>query len=706
MNEQDNENINTSLLQGEVSPQAIVLPSGIIRPTGGIIRPTGGLTGILPPTGGLTGILPPTGIIPTGIRPTGILPSGGYYQPTPFKKFIYQPKGSSSFITYDWQYNGQRVLKAYIKDDNIEPTVLGGGLLAQLIIEKNKGRYFYVYSPKYEIYIGGLSGGPFSVAYNNSTICDMFISYYADQDNFYDETLNYTTDYLSAETPLIIYNDRLPYTTNKITITGTTYTGWWFGDLVDNDRDTWTIDLGANWSGLEYKASYDIAVKPDYPFRQEYLSTNGWIDKFTISIGKLPLFLDGNTVMSDYNNYQVSFSLGSEANYSQNWTLELNKNFLHQDRFIKVSRSNYNINWHLSRNYTYYSEDMLYKQVYCTFRYISYLYDSDYETLHSFIESKGSQWCSTGGSTSWTGQKNTITKDDSAPFYILLGTNRLMPLRVSSATVNRNKITYRVYNDNACSVSFKYLSYINESLLNNSQSVQGIDDLKWSPSQLSSSHSSGMQWSTTTIGDLSYKTITVNLNTTLNLTAYANAAIIIWWNTIDPSDTTLNENRDGIQYIFCNPSTQSRGYYSYYSIASMNKWVPISNANTFPFDTLLTSAGANTLMYHYQYSNRYTLSWATSLYRESSSPSITVSKITNNGIRVTVTNSSSRYSAVLFVRPVIDTSTGDEWPSALGWAKMVGCGERTSLNCYNIPTKKVEILFDWGCYSVGKEYNL
>lgn len=53
-----------------------------------------------------------------------------------------------------------------------------------------------------------------------------------------------------------------------------------------------------------------------------------------------------------------------------------------------------------------------------------------------------------------------------------------MPLRVSSATVNRNKITYRVYNDNACSVSFKYLSYINESLLNNSQSVQNIDDLK------------------------------------------------------------------------------------------------------------------------------------------------------------------------------------------------------------------------------------
>lgn len=101
MNEQDNENINTSLLQGEVSPQAIILPSGIIRPTGGIIRPTGGLTGILPPTGGITGILPPTGIIPTGIRPTGILPSGGYYQPTPFQKFIYQPKGSSSFITYD-----------------------------------------------------------------------------------------------------------------------------------------------------------------------------------------------------------------------------------------------------------------------------------------------------------------------------------------------------------------------------------------------------------------------------------------------------------------------------------------------------------------------------------------------------------------------------------------------------------------------------
>lgn len=53
----------------------------------------------------------------------------------------------------------------------------------------------------------------------------MSISYYADQDNFYDETLNYTTDYLSTETPLIIYNDRLPYTTNKITITGTTYTG-------------------------------------------------------------------------------------------------------------------------------------------------------------------------------------------------------------------------------------------------------------------------------------------------------------------------------------------------------------------------------------------------------------------------------------------------------------------------------------------------
>lgn len=90
MNEQDNENINTSLLQGEVSPQAIILP------TGGIIRPTGGLTGIIPPTGIITGIIPPTGILPTGIRPTG-----GYYQPTPFKKFKYQPKGSSSFITYD-----------------------------------------------------------------------------------------------------------------------------------------------------------------------------------------------------------------------------------------------------------------------------------------------------------------------------------------------------------------------------------------------------------------------------------------------------------------------------------------------------------------------------------------------------------------------------------------------------------------------------
>ena len=58
MNKQDNENINTSLLQGEVSPQAVVLPTGIIKPTGGI-----------------TGIIPPTGITPTGIRPTGILPT-------------------------------------------------------------------------------------------------------------------------------------------------------------------------------------------------------------------------------------------------------------------------------------------------------------------------------------------------------------------------------------------------------------------------------------------------------------------------------------------------------------------------------------------------------------------------------------------------------------------------------------------------------
>lgn len=80
-----------------------------------------------------------------------------------------------------------------------------------------------MYSPKYEISING--SDVFSVAYNNSRICDMFISYYADQDNFYNETLNYTTDYLSAEGPWVIYDDRLPYTTNKITITGTTYTG-------------------------------------------------------------------------------------------------------------------------------------------------------------------------------------------------------------------------------------------------------------------------------------------------------------------------------------------------------------------------------------------------------------------------------------------------------------------------------------------------
>lgn len=697
MNEQDNENIHASLLQGEISPQAITLPTGIIRPTGGIVWPTG----IIRPTGIL-----PTGIVPTGIRPTGILPPSSSYQPTPFQKFKYQPKNSSAFITYDWRYNGQRVLKAYIKDENINPTVKGGNALQQMM-ERNKGRYFYVYSPKYEI--GITSPGPSSdvanVAYNNSRICDMSISYYADQDNFYNETLNYTTTYLSAETPWIIYNGRFPYTVNKITMTGTTYTGIWLGDLVDNSKDTWTIDLGTTWSGLKWEASYDIEVKPDSSSHQPRLLANGWIDKYTISVGKLPVFLDGNTVMPDYNNYNVTFSWGAEANYSKSLMLSLNKDFLHQDRFIKVSDYKYDINWYLSRSHTIDSGDMLYKQVYCTFRYISYLYDSDYDELSSFIESKGSQWYSTGVSTSWSGQNNTISKNKNAPFYILLGTNRLMPLRVSSATVNRNKITYRVYNDNACSVSFKYLSYINESLLNNLQSVQNIDDLKWSPSQLSSNGNS-MRWSTTTIGDLSYKTITVNLNTTLNLTTYANAAIIIWWNTINPSDTTLNENRDGIQYIFCNPSTQSRGYYSYYSIASMNKWVPISNANTFPFDTLLTKTGANTLMYHYQYSNRYTLSWATSLYRESSSPSITVSKITTNGIRVTVTNSSSRYSAVLFVQPVISTSTGDEWPSTLGWAKMVGCGERTSLNCYNIPTKKVKILFDWGCYSVSKEYNL
>lgn len=98
-------------------------------------------------------------------------------------------------------------------------------MVAQQIIEKNKGRYFYVYSPKYTISIGSSDDDPFKVAYNNSTICDMYISYYADQDNFYDETLHYTTDYLSAETPWVIYDDRLPYTTNKITITGTTYTG-------------------------------------------------------------------------------------------------------------------------------------------------------------------------------------------------------------------------------------------------------------------------------------------------------------------------------------------------------------------------------------------------------------------------------------------------------------------------------------------------
>ena len=85
MNKQDNENINTSLLQGEVSPQAVVLPTGIIKPTGGI-----------------TGIIPPTGITPTGIRPTGILPTDNlFYQPTPFKKFKYQPKGSSSFNAYE-----------------------------------------------------------------------------------------------------------------------------------------------------------------------------------------------------------------------------------------------------------------------------------------------------------------------------------------------------------------------------------------------------------------------------------------------------------------------------------------------------------------------------------------------------------------------------------------------------------------------------
>lgn len=702
MNEQDNENINTSLLQGEISPQAIELPTGIIRPTGGIVWPTG----IRP-----TGILPTGGIIlPTGIRPTGILPTGivsSAYQPTPFQKFKYQPKNSSAFITYDWRYNGQRVLKAYIKDENINPTVKGGNALQQMM-ERNRGRYFYVYSPKYEI--GIIDSVPSdevnNVAYNNSRICDMSISYYADQDNFYNETLNYTTTYLSAETPWIIYNGRFPYTVNKVTMTGTTYTGIWLGDLVDSSNDTWTIDLGTTWSGLKWEASYDIEVKPDSSSHQPRLLANGWIDKYTISVGKLPTFLDGNTVMPDYNNYNVSFSWGAEANYSKSLILSLNKDFLHQDRFIKVSDYKYDINWYLSRNYNTYSEDMLYRQVYCTFRYISYSYDKDYNRLSHFINSKGSQWLSTGGSTSWSGQKSTISKDDNAPFYILLGTNRLMPLRVSSATVNGNKITYKVFNDNACSVSFKYLSYINESLLNNSQSVQGIDDLKWSPSQLISSHSSGMRWSTTTIGDLSYKTITVTLNTTLNLTVYASAAIIIWWNTIDPTDTTLNENRNGIQYIFCNPSTQTRGYYSYYSIATGNKWVPISNPNVFPFDTLLTMTGANTLMYHYQYSNRYTLSWATSLYRESSSPSITISKITN-GIRITATNSSSRYSAVLFAYPV-DSTIGGSWPSALGWAKMVGCGERTTLNCYNIPTsiKQIKILFDWGCYSILKEYNM
>lgn len=460
MNKQDNENINISSLQGEISPQAIELPTGIIRPTGGIIIPTG-----IRPTGG---ILPTGGggILPTGSiiipKPTGVATS---WQPLPYKNFKYkETPNSDEQIVYEWYYNDVLVKDAYIKDDDIPPTI--NGTTTGTIAEKAKGRYFYVWSPQW--YIRALVHSTISFIYwnhQNFMTCTAQLSWtYGTVDTIttelkWEDVSNF--DHSNADNVFIpIFDDHVPYKCS-VKLSGSSWTGIYFGDLDSSMSNGYVLDIDA--SGPEIKWIYpneytyenkDYLMDPIGYYGQIQICIAGWPDYFTPSTS---------------NNLTLSLSSETDVPYSTSFSFNSGLTekclYLRADTYGRIECKN-------TLTSSIYSDDgrrnVLYPVIQCF----------NAELLSDFVNpSKGEffNWHS-NRNTSVTLELSNISCDSGdikTNMAILGGFNRILPLFINNNvtwSVNgRNaEVVYYVQNQNSFSVPITYVNYVAASALSSS----------------------------------------------------------------------------------------------------------------------------------------------------------------------------------------------------------------------------------------------
>lgn len=660
MNKQDNENINTSLLQGEVSPQAIILP------TGGIIRPTGGLTGIIPPTGGITGILPPTGIIPTGIRPTGILPTGilnQYYQPTPFKKFQYKPLNGFTYNTYEWQYNGQRVLKAYIKDDNIQPTLLGKGTVFQEIAEKNKGRYFYVYSPEWTVtnsFVTGIHYGSNPIQtyhWNNGIWGKMSFDCGLDV-NFYSQNFDNRNSYkYSIASPIrLLSNQNLPYNITHITITGTTYCPYWIGELDNPSQYIYQYEPDEESFSLTWAAEIDIndeATAPDKAILA-LQTMQGAFWKIACRTAETPYFFDNS--FSDYNTYVLALS---QRDYNTYWNMYLNKT-TNKDVYIRTDSYLFPIKYSFSHSYSQDTEDEAKNQLYAGWNlfegFPSVIYGSQCMSLAE------ARLIPTHGSSATT--KNTYIREGS-PVTWCAGLNRLMALGTGPATMYTNYFSYTVYNNNTVPITMHCLTSMPGYILDSQHEHSWLYDYILKTNFPSSE---GFAFKTVIVPE--YGTYTVNcfFSGVCN-TRDPSHGIVFWWNP-NPNATTFNENSLHTQYVFVDFRTKSSGYNSLYSTYRYTNWAPVSSALMLPFNQI-----GKTLS-DYMYGGYSTIKYMTGVTGlDLINPIITLEWSKGQPLFVSIRNSNSYYG--IWVLMALYDASNSTFKSDKIWSRAIGAG-RTS----------------------------
>ena len=650
MNEQNNENIYILPLQGEVSPEAIEWPTGIIKPTGGIIRPTGGITGILPPTG----------IIPTGIRPTGILPTGilnQYYQPTPFRKFQYKSVDGSAFNTYEWQYNGQRVLKAYIKDDNIQPTLLGKGTIA----EKNKGRYFYVYCPKWNAtshIASGMHYGSVPVQtyhWNNgirgklSFDCGLDVNFHSqnfDNYNSYKYSINPTITLLS--------NDHLPYDITHVTITGTTYCPYWIGELDNPSTYKYIYDPESEDFALTWSTEVDV---DSVGFSLETASSAFW--KIDCRTAETPSFFDNS--YSSYNTYVLTLN---QQDYSNYWDMQLNKT-TNKDVYIRTNSYSFPIEYSFSHSYTQDTEDEAKNQLYAGWNFFEGFPSVNYGNDHSSLAE--ARLIPQRGASATT---NTVYTFNGAPMTWCAGLNRLIALGTSPANMYTNYFSYTVYNNNTVPITIHYLSSMPGYILDSQHERSWLFDYILKANFPSSE---GFAFSTVTVPAYSNRIIKCYFSGVC-MTNNPSNGIVFWWNP-NPNVNTFNAYSLHTQYVFVDFRNKSLGYSSLYCTYNSTNWVPVVNGFILPFNQNngkpladYLNGGYNAIKY---------MTGVTGL--DSISPTISFSdRQKGDLLSISIRNNNSYYG-IWVLMALYDTSNST-FKSDKIWSRAVGAGKTCSKN--------------------------